>query len=166
MEVHLNRAPLYRPEKSFLSRKNGRIFCIYSPSDFSCAMFIQICRSPRRKRFRLVSAEQRQTEERDFRSWPRKKWSESAKMKEGGGEERKPPTNPLPALLLAPFFARSLTLVPRSLLRNCTETLATQAYYAGKPATNGLEPDKNGRTLFLLGHMIKAAICCVESQLK
>ena len=33
-----------------------------------------------------------------------KKWSESAKMKEGGGEERKPPTNPLPALLLAPFF--------------------------------------------------------------
>ena len=55
-------------------------------------------------------------------------------MKEGGGEERKPPTNPLPALLLAPFFARSLTFVPRSLLRNCTETLATQANYAGKPA--------------------------------
>ena len=103
---------------------------------------------------------------RDFRSWPRKKRSESAKMKEGGGEERKPPTNPLPALLLGPFFARSLTLVPRSSLRNCTETLATQAYYAGKPATNGLEPDKNGRTLFFLGHMIKAAICCVESQLK
>ena len=35
--------------------------------------------------------------------------------------------HPLPALLLAPFFARSLTLVPRSLLLNCTETLATQA---------------------------------------
>ena len=33
----------------------------------------------------------------------------------------------LPALLLAPFFARSLTLVPRSLLLNRTETLATQA---------------------------------------
>ena len=31
------------------------------------------------------------------------------------------------ALLLAPFFARSLTLVPRSLLINRTETLATQA---------------------------------------
>ena len=31
------------------------------------------------------------------------------------------------ALLLAPFFARSLTLVPRSLLLNRTETLATQA---------------------------------------
>ena len=35
--------------------------------------------------------------------------------------------HPLPALLLAPFFARSLTLVPRSLLRNRTETLAMQA---------------------------------------
>ena len=33
----------------------------------------------------------------------------------------------LPALLLTPFFARSLTLVPRSLLLNRTETLATQA---------------------------------------
>ena len=33
----------------------------------------------------------------------------------------------LPALLIAQFFARSLTLVPRSLLRNSTETLATQA---------------------------------------
>ena len=38
---------------------------------------------------------------------------------------------PLPALLLAPFFARSWTLVPRSLLLNRTETLATQA----KPGT-------------------------------
>ena len=34
---------------------------------------------------------------------------------------------PLPALLLAPFFPRSLTLFPRSLLLNRTETLATQA---------------------------------------
>ena len=31
---------------------------------------------------------------------------------------------PLPALLLAPFFPRSLTLAPRSLLLNRTETLA------------------------------------------
>ena len=48
----------------------------------------------------------------------------------GGGEGRKPsclPPPPLPALLLAPFFARSLTLVPRSLLLNRTEMLATQA---------------------------------------
>ena len=35
--------------------------------------------------------------------------------------------HPLPALLLAPFVARSLTPVPRSLLLNRTETLATQA---------------------------------------
>ena len=38
---------------------------------------------------------------------------------------------PLPALLLAPFLARSLTLVPRSLLENRTETLATQAVRNG-----------------------------------
>ena len=31
------------------------------------------------------------------------------------------------ALLLAPFFAQSSALVPRSLLLNRTETLATQA---------------------------------------
>ena len=37
------------------------------------------------------------------------------------------PPPPLPALLLTPFFARSLILVPRSLLLNRTETLATQA---------------------------------------
>ena len=35
--------------------------------------------------------------------------------------------HPLPALLLAPFFARSLTLVPSYLLLNHTETLASQA---------------------------------------
>ena len=35
--------------------------------------------------------------------------------------------HPPPALLLAPFFARSLALVPRSLLLKRTETLATQA---------------------------------------
>ena len=50
---------------------------------------------------------------------------------EGGGEGRKPLPfflpKPLPALLLAPFFARSLTLVPHSLLLNRTKTLATQA---------------------------------------
>ena len=38
--------------------------------------------------------------------------------------------HPLPALLLAPFFARSLTLVPRSFLLNRTETFATQASLA------------------------------------
>ena len=39
----------------------------------------------RSKRFRLVS-EQKKTEERDFRFWPREKWNESQKMKEGGGD--------------------------------------------------------------------------------
>ena len=34
---------------------------------------------------------------------------------------------PLPALLLVPFFQRSLTLVPLPLLVNCRETLAMQA---------------------------------------
>ena len=55
------------------------------------------CFSLRSKRFRLVS-EQRKTEERDSWFWPREKWN-----------------------------ARSLTHVPRSLLLNRTETLATQA---------------------------------------
>ena len=46
--------------------------------------------SLRSKRFCLVS-DQRKTEERDFRFWPREKWNESQKIKEGGGggEERK-----------------------------------------------------------------------------
>ena len=35
--------------------------------------------------------------------------------------------HPLPALLLTPFFARCLTLVPHSLPLNRTETLARQA---------------------------------------
>ena len=45
-------------------------------------------------------------------------------MKEGEGKEGFPP--PLRSLL-APFFARSLTLVPCSLLVDRTETLAPQA---------------------------------------
>ena len=47
-------------------------------------------------------------------------------MKVGGGGAGRKET-PLPALLLEPFFVRSLTLAPRSLLLNRTETLATQA---------------------------------------
>ena len=47
------------------------------------------------------------------------------KVGEGVGQGRKLP-HPLPALSLTPFFARSLTLVPRSLLLKRTETLATQ----------------------------------------
>ena len=87
--------------------------------------------SLRSKRFRLV-LEPRNTEEGDFRYWPREKWNESQKVKEGEGEGKEgnfPSFLPhsLPALLLAPFSPRSLTLVPRSFLLNRTETLATQA---------------------------------------
>ena len=49
---------------------------------------------------------------------------------EGGGEGRKFPSflpHPFLALLLTPFFARSLTLVPCSRTETRTETLATQA---------------------------------------
>ena len=56
----------------------------------------------------------------------REKMEREPKKKEGGaeGEGRFLP-HPLPALLVAPFFTWSLTLVPRSLFRKCTETLAT-----------------------------------------
>ena len=52
------------------------------------------------------------------------------KSERGGRGRRRKETflsSPLPALLLAPLFSRSLTLVPRSFLLNRTETLATQA---------------------------------------
>ena len=45
----------------------------------------------------------------------------------GGGGEGTFPPHLLPALFLAPFFARSSTLVLRSLVRNRAEKLATQA---------------------------------------
>ena len=60
----------------------------------------------RNKRFHLV-LEQRKTEERDFSALTEREMERESKH--------------------APFFARSLTLVPRSLLRNSTETLATEA---------------------------------------
>ena len=74
------------------------------------------------KRFRLVS-DQRKTEERDSRFSPREEWNKSQKMKVGGRGR----AHPFPALSLTPFFAQSLTLVPRSLLLNRTES----ACYAG-----------------------------------
>ena len=52
--------------------------------------------------------------------------------------------HPLPAVLLAPLFSRSLTLAPRSFLLNRTETLATQA--TGKPV---VAPRNVGRFLKL-----------------
>ena len=50
----------------------------------------------------------------------------SEQRKTGFGRARNE-MRPLSSLLLVQFFARSLTLVPRSLLLNRTETLATQA---------------------------------------
>ena len=44
--------------------------------------------------------------------------------------------HPLPALLLAPLFSRSLTLVSRSFLLNRTETLAMQANIVSTVACN------------------------------
>ena len=44
--------------------------------------------------------------------------------------KREPKREPPPPRLLAPFFARFLTLASRSLLRNSTETLATQVSLA------------------------------------
>ena len=65
--------------------------------------------SLRSKRFRLVS-ERRKTGFCHARNEARAK-----KLKRGGrGREGRK----LPAILLAPFFAQSLTLVPRSLLLN------------------------------------------------
>ena len=49
----------------------------------------------------------------------------SEKRKTGFGRAR----NETRAFLLVPFFARSLTFVPRSLLLHPTETLAAQASY-------------------------------------
>ena len=69
-------------------------------------------RSKRFPCFRLVP-ELKKTEEWDFRFWPREKRNESQKMEEGEGTEGNFSflPQPLPALLLAPFSARSLTLV-------------------------------------------------------
>ena len=81
----------------------------------------------------MVSEQKKKTrndKEKNFPFCPREKWNEIQKMKGGGEGEGKFPSflpHHFPALLLAPFFARSLILVPRSLLQNCTETLAAQA---------------------------------------
>ena len=47
--------------------------------------------------------------------------------------------HPLPALLLEPFFPRSLTLVPHSLLLNPTETVATQAMMGEVSVTSAFQ---------------------------
>ena len=68
----------------------------------------------------------RNDEELDFQFWPEKNGTRA--KNERSGEGKFPPflPHPLPAPLLVTFFARCLTLIPCSLLRNGTETLATQ----------------------------------------
>ena len=68
----------YRPGQPV----NAFVFPVVPPLPFRV---VSRSTSLRNKRFRLV-LEQRKTEERDFRFWPREKWNESQKMKEGGGE--------------------------------------------------------------------------------
>ena len=77
------------------------------------------------KRFRLV-LEQRKTEERDSRFWPREKWNESQKMKE--------------ALLLSPFDSRSWTARKRLLRRLVCmgKSLLFNSFSMRLPPTNAL----------------------------
>ena len=51
--------------------------------------------------------------------------------------------------ILAPFFARSLTLAPRSLRQNSTETFATQAKFSYASLRNSLYA--TGRPLVVSG---------------
>ena len=53
------------------------------------------------------------------------------KNKSGEGKVSSFLPHPLPGLLLAPFFARSLTIVPRSLLLNRTETKTNDGHFYG-----------------------------------
>ena len=78
------------------------------------------------------------------RFWPHEKWN-----------------NPLPALLLTPFFARSLTLVPRSLLLNRTETLATQASRCGEVAVSRDSTDFVHYTYCFLNYLVSIVVAVV-----
>ena len=92
--------------------------------------FFELSCSLRSKRFRLVS-EQKETVEGDFRFWSREKLNENQ-------------TEP-------PFFARSLTLVPRSLLLNRTETLATQTNFQGwlsERKSFSIDPERPRKLLY------------------
>ena len=69
----------------------------------------------RSKRLRLVSEQRKTAWGTGFSVLVAREMKQEPKNESGG------------ALLLTPFFAQSLTLVPRSLLLNRTETFATQA---------------------------------------
>ena len=66
----------------------------------------------------------------------RKMEQERKNGRAGRGRERKSSSPPLPALLLAPLFARSLTFVPRSLFQN-------QAPHCGKKEKKSALAKKN-----------------------
>ena len=75
-----------------------------------------------------------------FRS-KKSSWKGTFGFDRGRNETRTKPSRP--TLLLAPFYARRLTLVPYSLLLNRTETLATQARWGQELApyqTKSLQP--------------------------
>ena len=82
--------------------------------------------SLRSKRFCLVS-EQRKTSVLAAREMKREPKNERGGRGREGGREVSFPPHLLPDLFLTTLFARSVTLVPRSLLVNRTETLAMQA---------------------------------------
>ena len=101
---------------------------------FICSFFVNIFYSLRRKCFRLVS-EQKKTEDRnDARNkilgFGRARNETSAKKwKRGRGRGRKKVSFLYSSPPLHSFACAVLTLVPRSLLLNRTETLATQAIF-------------------------------------
>ena len=68
--------------------------------------------SLRSKRFRLVS-EQRNTEEGDFRFWPREKWNESQKVKNPNLNSNPPPRSFTSGTFLAVCDSRSSFFSPK-----------------------------------------------------
>ena len=83
------------------------------------------------------------------------------KVGEGEGKEGNFLPHPLPALLLTPFFARSLTPVPRSLLLNRTETLATQASRCGEVAVSRDSTDFVHYTYCFLNYLVSIVVAVV-----
>ena len=88
---------------------------------FICSFFVNIFYSLRRKCFRFVS-EQKKTEERreeqDSRLWPREKWNERQKVKEGEGKGKKESflpffLTPSPLFRLRRFDSRSPFFAPK-----------------------------------------------------
>ena len=88
-------------------------------------------RSLRSNRFIGTKKRTRNDEELGFRFWPVEKWDESQKMKQGEGKFPFFLPHLSPLFYSSHFLRRLVTLVPCSLLRNGTETLARQTIRAG-----------------------------------